>query len=327
MRLKDFVWLLAATLAPASWAYEKEIRSMAGTLADSIAKSGKKTIAVVDFTDLQGNVTELGRFLAEELSVALASTGKGFEVVDRTHLKAILAEHKLASTGVIDPATARKLGQITGVEALVTGTITSFGDSVRLTVKCLDTATAKVILAAATDIPKTKAVEELLSKSIQDTSQPVGTPGPAQPAPQSPVRGTAVGRPASVLVAQFKNLSFEVRACIRQAQSITCHVMITSADLRGELLLLGRRWRTPSRMIDERGVEYQADRVLLGSETGSSAEVELVPEVPMRATVVFDQVPEDIKSVAVLELRGNFTASRLHQFPFQVSFRTIPISR
>jgi len=55
--------------------------------------------------DLQGNVTELGRFLAEELSGALVNDSRGFRVIDRAHLKAILQEHKLAATGLIDPQT------------------------------------------------------------------------------------------------------------------------------------------------------------------------------------------------------------------------------
>lgn len=128
--------------------YEREIKSLSSVMSENIIKAGKKTVAVVDFVDLQGNVTELGRFLAEEFSVALAGGGKGFEVVDRTHLKSILSEHKLSTTGLIDPQTARKLGQITGVGALLTGTVTPFGDSVRLSVKILDTSTAKVIGAS-----------------------------------------------------------------------------------------------------------------------------------------------------------------------------------
>lgn len=162
-----------------SMAYEKEIKSISSTLAENIAKAGKKMIAVVDFTDLQGNVTELGRFLAEEFSVAFASASKGFEVVDRTHLKSILTEHKLSSTGIIDPQTARKLGQVAGVDALITGTITPFGDSIRLSVKILDTDTAKVIGASSGDIAKTKAIEELLARGIESsqlvTSQPTAT--------------------------------------------------------------------------------------------------------------------------------------------------------
>jgi TolB-like protein len=156
-------------------AYEKEIKGLSISMAENIAKAGKKTIAVVDFTDLQGNVTELGRFISEEFSVALAGAGKGFEVVDRTHLESIIAEHKLSATGIIDPQTARKLGQIAGIDAIITGTITPFGDSVRLSIKILDTATAKVIGASSGDIAKTKAIEEPLAKGIEG--------GPTGPAP------------------------------------------------------------------------------------------------------------------------------------------------
>lgn len=155
-----------------SIAYEKEIRSISSTLGENITKAGKRMIAVVDFTDLQGNVTELGRFLAEEFSVAFAGAGRGFEVVDRTHLKTLLAEHKLSASGIIDPQTARKLGQVAGVDALITGSITPFGDSIRLSVKILDTATAKMIGASSGDIAKTKAIEELLARGIETPVAP-----------------------------------------------------------------------------------------------------------------------------------------------------------
>ncbi len=148
-------------------AYEQEINSLSSAITEKASASGKKTIAVVDFTDLQGDVTELGRFLAEELSVSLSGASKGFDVVDRTHLKSLLAEHKLSSTGLIDPKTARELGKIVGVDALVTGTITPFGDSIRLSIKVLDIETAKVIIASTANVAKTKAIEELLTRGIE----------------------------------------------------------------------------------------------------------------------------------------------------------------
>jgi TolB-like protein len=141
-------------------------------LADRIAQAGKKRIAVVDFSDLQGNVTELGRFLAEEVSVALVGAGQGFEVIDRVHLKSILAEHKLALTGIIDPGTARQLGKIAGVDAILTGSITPFGDNIRVSFEVLDTETAMIIAAASGNIARTAAINELLARGIE-SSQPI----------------------------------------------------------------------------------------------------------------------------------------------------------
>jgi len=167
MRKAIYIFIISIILIPGVLhAYEKEIKTITSTLAESIAASGKKSIAVVDFTDLQGNVTELGRFLSEEFSVALSETGNKFEVVDRTQLKSILKEQHFTLSGLVDRKTVQKIGTIAGVQCLVTGTLTPFGDSIRLAVKVLDTSTAKVIGGSRGDIAKTKAIEELLIRGI-----------------------------------------------------------------------------------------------------------------------------------------------------------------
>lgn len=144
----------------------QDMRPASAALATKIAASGRKTVAVVDFTDLQGCVTELGRYMAEDISVALLDNAKGFEVIDRTSLRVLMQEHKLASTGIIDPATARQLGKIAGVDALVTGTIAPLSDSVHVSAKVLDTESAKMLGGITAEIPRTKAVDELLSKGV-----------------------------------------------------------------------------------------------------------------------------------------------------------------
>jgi TolB-like protein len=154
--------IFLSLLVSSAWGYEKEIEQLSSQLAEKIAGKGKKTVAVVDFTDLEGNVTQLDQFIAEEFSVALAGTDKGFRVIDRTRLKSIIKENKFAATGLIDPATASKLGKIAGVDALVTGTLTPFGDTVHLTVKVLDSDTADVIDSAKGDIAKTPAINRPL---------------------------------------------------------------------------------------------------------------------------------------------------------------------
>src|SRR5882762_4701300 len=110
--------LLMAWLILTAACAAQDFHSLALDISQHIAGSGRKSAAVVDFTNLDGNPTKLGRFLAEEFFGALFSEARGFDVIDRTHLKAILLEHKLAATGLIDPATARKLGQIVGVQTL-----------------------------------------------------------------------------------------------------------------------------------------------------------------------------------------------------------------
>ncbi len=145
---------------------DREIDQLAGLIGEKITASGKKKIAVVDFTDLQGTVTKLGRFIAEELSVSLASRARGFRVVDRLYLQAVLKDMKFSSNGGLDPMAARKAGTAAGVEALVTGTLTPLGDDVRLNIKVLDTETAVVIGAHRGDIPLTGTIRKLLEADI-----------------------------------------------------------------------------------------------------------------------------------------------------------------
>jgi len=172
----------------ASNAYEREIAKLSSAVAEDIVKAGKQTLAVVDFTDLRGNVTELGRFIAEEISVKLAGAGQGFEVMERNQLKKIIQEHKLGLIGGVVPLTTKKIGKLAGVDVLITGTITPIGDIVRLSVKILDTTTALIIGASAGNIPKINAIAELLEPGIVvplgnnagTPPQPVGkTPGKA----------------------------------------------------------------------------------------------------------------------------------------------------
>ena len=188
-----------------SFAYEKEIKGISSTITESIAKSGKKTIAVVDFTGLQGNVTELGRFLAEELSVELVIRASGFSVIDRAHLKSILAEHKLSISGIADPKTVKKLGQIAGVDAIITGSVTPLENSIRMTTKVIATDTANVIGAAKCDIAKTKAIEELLTREI-DTSQPSGSIYVPSISPKSKKVGDFVITMKEIVVSSIKEI-------------------------------------------------------------------------------------------------------------------------
>lgn len=158
--------MFLSLLVSSAFGYEKEIEQLSSQMAEKIAGKGKKTVAVVDFTDLQGNVTELGRFLAEELSGSLSKGERGFEVVNRSNLKQLIQEYKLFSTGVIDQKAAMKLGEFSGIEALITGTITPFTENIRVSTSVLDIKTAKAIDNERENIPRTKDINELLEKAI-----------------------------------------------------------------------------------------------------------------------------------------------------------------
>ena len=318
--------LTSLLLSQSALAYEQEVKQLSTQMAEAIRKSGKKSVAVVDFTDLQGNVTELGRFLAEEFSVALAMAAKDFEVIDRTNLKALLQEHKLASTGIIDPQTARKLGEISGVQALVSGTITPFGDTVRLSVKVLDAATARVVGGFTSDIPRTKAIEELLAKGISSTSDVA----PSLTTSRAPVGSGAPG--AQSAPQKEDGFSFQLRSCQRSGMSVVCKLLITNEGDDRELTMTAKTinstWGPMStRLFDQAGNEYAAERIRLGNqESESSVENHLISGVPMSASLTFNRVSAEATMAVILEI-GCFRRDRIDGKAFVLQIRNVHLGR
>jgi TolB-like protein len=173
------ILLTTLLFAPLAHAYEEQIDAIAARVAERVGTVEKRTLAVVDFTDVQGTKTELGRFLAEELSVALLSADQAFRLVDRAHLARIMEESRLGESGIVDPTTAKELGRIAGVDLLITGTLTPLDDSVRLVVKVLETETANVLAGERETLPNSPAIRELLARGLSGaaTNRPGGSGG------------------------------------------------------------------------------------------------------------------------------------------------------
>ena len=309
---KALLIILCFVLSPVVAAgYEKEIKSLSLGMAESISKANKKNVAVVDFTDLQGNVTELGRFLAEEFSVALAGAEKGFEVVDRTHLRVILKENNLASTGLIAPEAAQKLGQIAGVQVLVTGTITPFGDSIRLSAKVLDSSTARVIAGTSVDIARTRAIDELLGRTVESFSAgKIDATGNREAPTTFSAASPKAAPPAPVRVTR-QNLTFDLRECASAGTRVTCRFMITNDLDKDRSIAVDTKFNQGvdpsnfSRVMDESGRSYPVSEVsLAGSSSRGQGTIRsaLVPQVPTLAVFTFEDIPRDSAMLSLVRV-------------------------
>jgi len=67
---------------------------------------------------------EGGSAAADYLSHSLLAAGA--DVIERSRLEAVLAEQRLATQGALDPVTARRVGKLLGVDALVLGSVTRY---------------------------------------------------------------------------------------------------------------------------------------------------------------------------------------------------------
>ena len=67
---------------------------------------------------------------------------------------------------MIDPETAKQLGKLKMVDAVIVGNITPFGNSFRVTIKILDTETGMSIAAAVGNLASTEDIKGLFNKKI-----------------------------------------------------------------------------------------------------------------------------------------------------------------
>ncbi len=140
-------------------------KELAAQIAASVSSQGKTRIAVLAFRELDGRPTVLGTFLAEEMTTQLFGQ-KGLEIVERTMLDKVMGELKLGTSGAIDPESAKQLGKVAGVEAIVTGTITEMETTIGVNCRLIDVQTGKVFAAAQARILKDADIARLLGTSV-----------------------------------------------------------------------------------------------------------------------------------------------------------------
>jgi len=150
--------LIAGLMFMSATSTEDPLVQGAQQLADQItatykfpSASQKPKIAVLEFSDLDGHVTDFGRLLSEELITRLFLTQR-FDVVERLMLSKIIREHKLQMEGIVDPDSAKELGKILGVEAIVSGTHAQTTEGLRINARVVSTETGSVFAVASTTV-------------------------------------------------------------------------------------------------------------------------------------------------------------------------------
>lgn len=171
----QFLLLGCALLQPAL-AQESDIdtkmEKMATQLSERIRTAGKSRIAVTDFTDLQGNVTELGKYLAENFQGSLVN--HQLRVVNRQRLSQLLTENKLTAQGLLDPNNSLKIGKAAGMEVIIVGTISPIDErTIAINVLALDVQGAEAIASAKTALIRTGSLNDLLRANVTNGSSAI----------------------------------------------------------------------------------------------------------------------------------------------------------
>lgn len=140
----------------------------------SLHASGKMKIGVVEFEEKNNiGVENSGRIVAEWVVTELNRIGK-FEVEERLMLKKVLEEQQLIMTGIIDETQAVKIGELYGIEALITGSVMKFADKISITGRIINVENGKVLKTASVSTEELSEVEKevvILTNKLCDISR------------------------------------------------------------------------------------------------------------------------------------------------------------
>ncbi len=158
--------------------------AMAKRLMAEIGDSEKQRVAVADFCGLDGEVTRVGLFVAEELTTRLVRM-KQVSVVERRQLQRVVGELKWQTSGVRDIDTAQTLGKFVGADVIVIGTVTELKATLKINARAIDIDTGTVMSAESALIDRTADLDLLLSQAGAEPP----APRPAKKAPPAYRKG------------------------------------------------------------------------------------------------------------------------------------------
>ena len=294
-------FLIAFATISAQGVTDKPMTDLSKQIIKEMGVFDISKVAVVDFCDLDGNVNECGKFLAEELTTKLYSSKKK-RVVERTKLNKIIEERDLNVAGIIEPPMARELGKLLGADAIISGNITDLDESIRVNARIINTLTGEVFAVAATDILKDASIIKLLAKKVTKEKEPDTAPVklPEVAEEKTPVvqeKPEPVAEPEVVRVMESDDVRYKIIDCKVSNRTVELNMQMT--NLTNDAMRVGI-YANYSEVYDNLGNKYNVSNVQIGKDKSSyRLTSNFLPDVPVNVTLYIDSFAPDARSFTI----------------------------
>lgn len=124
-------------------------------------------VAVFPFQERGRDVEGFGSKVSDLLFANLV-VNPNMYLVEREDLKKLLSEQELNLSGLVNPAQATQIGQLTGAKIIITGSVLQVGDKLYIVAKIIGTETSRVLGASAKG-----AFEDELDKIVEGLAETV----------------------------------------------------------------------------------------------------------------------------------------------------------
>ncbi len=291
-------------------------------IVNSLSEKNKSKIAVIEFSNLDGSVSQLGRYISEELITRLYRTGE-FEVVERQMLNKIMREHELSLSGFIDESSAREIGMLLGVDAIASGSVTELVSEVKINARLISAETGKIFSVASVKVDKTQDVIQLLGSSSPAPVSISQSGEPAQP-PTKPNYSPQMDGNFKVVREGFL---IELNQCVMTSTQLKMEFTVTNqTDSDKEFCV--KYGRPSTEIFDDAGNQYpisvikvansEIDFKRAGRYHYRNITKKLIKNIPTKMEFVFRDVNTKANLVTLLQVNG---------CDYEFNFRDIPIKK
>ncbi len=295
-RFIGIVWMMIAvsvgTFAADAGQTAKEL---ANQLRDGLSGRTLKTIA---FLELEGpEKSQFGDYMTDKLINAFQRETH-VSIFTRLQIEALIKEHKLNLTGIIDPATTKKFGQMAQVDALATGKYIIFGENVEISVQVFDVRTAQQIASAEATLAKTKDISNLLSEVI--ISQKEGMPDVSKD---------------KVDVSSVDDVYFSAIRVVREGNKLYYTVGVINNGVKRRILV-----KASNALMNVDGVVVKANEILHAGSKTRHVIHDLPSGVKAEITFAFYDVLAEGKTATHLDIDFDLNGDRKN-----IELRNVPI--
>jgi TolB-like protein len=145
-----------------------EVGQILKKATDGYEKDKTVTLAILDFVNIDGKQSILGRYFSELATHYFVRNSK-LKILERSQINQVISELDLASTGYISDESAARLGGMLGADLVMFGTLTKVGRNISVTMKVTEIKTAAILSTGTTELKGTKYLQ-MYNEIVTDPS-------------------------------------------------------------------------------------------------------------------------------------------------------------
>lgn len=312
---------ISVTLNAQASNYSAQITQLTASILAKTSHLNNMSIGTVNFTNMDNQVTALGKLLAEEVSGELNLQNSTLTIIDRNRVNYWLEKENISVSDLSNPEIAEQISEKAGIVLVLMGTITPIDNFLRLNLKVVNLKTGAIVAYERAELQQNKTFQSLVDVEISATPKGDFTPKAAPqkfhdyelPAKTPEPANTYNPKDASYLPykVEINNLEFKLRACKRSANMVSVFFTITNKS--DDITL----------KIDDKNVIIYSDAIdqlaltnfRFNQDVSIYVERDLTTGTPVQLQLIFNNVPPELTKIDRLVI--DYYAGRNEQIEIQ----------